>query len=363
MEKEIDIDSIEYTEEEYNEPYSEGMLDQKNLEFVKEAMRKTKIASTEAKGSATLIPKVTLISPKVEEPLPGKEKLHKQPLNYLKTISKTVGKTTKEPNLFTMPEVFMRSGSINGNDIKRNDLIERDVITKDTAILGLIILQKIKEAGNEYLIINNLNEYSDFLNVNNNRLKKYLLYLGGYVYPNTDVNDEGELTLTVEQMFKVEFKYSSKVAEKYKDKEYVTIGGGLNDFIFGEPVDRIRITPNERYMKGIEGEGLGYVFIVNKLLQITLGLSDIAFKILSYTASNKPHKTIKEESLIKDLGLDKQIKAQGKPRVRETILKGFEELKELNHIKSYKYDKEKNMYSYTYSDTFIKHREFLPNKL
>ena len=96
-------------------------------------------------------------------------------------------------------------------------------------------------------------------------------------------------------------------------------------------------------------------------LKLALSLTDIAYKIFTYSASNKPNQKIKEDSLIKHLGLEKQIKTQGRPRVRTTILKGLQELKDKEHIKNYSYDDTTGMYLFDYSDKYIKHQD-LNNK-
>ena len=77
----------------------------------------------------------------------------------------------------------------------------------------------------------------------------------------------------------------------------------------------------DRFIKALEGKGLGNVLVVNdKFIKLALSLTDIAYKIFTYSASNKPSQKIAENNLVKHLGLEKQIKTQGRPRVRATIL-------------------------------------------
>jgi hypothetical protein len=202
------------------------------------------------------------------------------------------------------------------------------------------------------------------MNCNNYRLKLYLLYLGGYVYPVVDKDEmTKELVLTNEQLFKIEFRYSQKTADKYsvingQIQGVERIGNNLTDFIKDEPVHRVIITPSQRFIKALEGKGLGNILTVNnKFVGLMLELTDIATKILCYSSSNQPSQKIKEENLVKHLGLIKQIKTQGRPRVRATILKGLQELKDKEHIKSYSYEDTTGMYSYTYSDKYVKYKE------
>ena len=284
------------------------------------------------------------------------DKLHKQPLGYLKTVGKYVGKATDETTLFSLPEIKQDSGGS----------LPREIISRHTAILGNYLFQLFQQRGGEELVINNLSELSEFMGTNNHEVKIYLLYLGGYVYPITERDERsGELTLTVEQLFHIEFKYSKKVGDKYKAGDYTEIGGGLTKFIKDEPVDSIRIKPSQLFIKAMEGKGLGNVLVVNdKFAKLALSLeTDIAYKILSYSGGNKPKWKINEDSLIRDLGLEKQLKTQGRPRIRATILKGLKELQDKEHIKSYSYEEATAMYVFTYSDKYVKHRDFVNSKL
>jgi hypothetical protein len=280
------------------------------------------------------------------------EKLHKQPRGYLKTTAKLVGKATDEKTLFSLPEVIPESG---GNFL-------REVISRNTAILGNYLLQLWQQNGGGELVINNLSPIAEIMGNSNYEIKIYLLYLGGYVYPIIDKDKDG-LTLTTEQLFKVKFRYSSKVANKYNTGNYTEIGSGITKFIKDEPIDSIEITPSPLFIKALEGKGLGNVLVVNdKFVKLALSLTDIAYKIFTYSASNKPSQKIAENNLVKHLGLEKQIKKQGKPRVRATILKGLQELQDKEHIKSYSYEEATGMYLFIYSDKYVKHQQLKKDK-
>lgn len=293
-----------------------------------------------------------LLTPGIPE-LPV-DKLHKQPRSYLKTTAKLVGRATDEATLFSLPEVKSDSGGY----------LPREVISRNTAILGNYLLQLWQQSGRDELVIDNLSPISEAIGVNNFEIKIYLLYLGGYVYPIIDRDQSGGLTLTTEQLFKIEFKYSKAIADKYKAVGYTEIGSGLTKFIKDEPVGKIIIKPSPLFIKALEGKGLGNVLVANdKFIKLALSLeTDIAYKILSYSGSNKPSQKIAEDNLIKHLGLEKQIKTQGKPRVRATILKGLKELQDKEHINSYSYEEATGMYNFTYSDKYIKHSEGQKNK-
>lgn len=285
------------------------------------------------------------------------EKLHKQPRSLLKSLGQNISNTTEAPTLFTLPQkVEPGGGAIGGL---------KEEISKNTGALAFYLIQKYQENNSKPLEIRNLNSIAEVMNCNNYRLKIYLLYLGGYVYPIVDRDERTkELVLTNEQLFKIEFIYSQKVAEKYsvdalgEIRGVERIGNNLLNFIKDEPLDRVVITPSQRFIKALEGEGLGNILTVNnKFVGLILELTDIATKILCYSSSNQPSHKIAEDNLVKHLGLEKQIKTQGRPRVRATILKGLQELKDKGHIKSYSYGETTGMYSYTYSEKYIRYKE------
>lgn len=285
------------------------------------------------------------------------EKLHKQPRSLLKTVAQRISNTTDEPTLFTLPQKVEPGGGAIG-EIKEE-------ISKNTGALAFYLIQKYQENNSKPLEIANLNAIAEVMNCNNYRLKLYLLYLGGYVYPIVDRDERTkELVLTNEQLFKIEFRYSKQIADKYSVNNrgeiqgVERIGNNLLNFIKDEPLDRVVITPSPRFIKALEGKGLGNILTVNnKFVGLILELTDIATKILSYSSSNRPSQKIAEDNLIKHLGLTKQIKKQGRPRVRAAILKGLQELKDKEHIKSYSYEEATGMYSYTYSDKYVRYKE------
>lgn len=290
------------------------------------------------------------------------EKLHKQPRSLLKTVGQRISNTTKAPTLFTLPQKVEPGGGAIGE--------LKEEISKNTGALAFYLIQKYQENNSKPLEVTNLNAIAEVMNCNNYRLKLYLLYLGGYVYPIVDRDERTkELVLTNEQLFKIEFRYSQKIADKYSVNNrgeiqgVERIGNNLLNFIKDEPLDRVVITPSQRFIKALEGKGLGNILTVNnKFVGLILELTDIATKILCYSSSNQPNQKIKEDNLIKHLGLEKQIKTQGRPRVRATILKGLQELQDKEHIKSYSYEDATGMFLFTYSDKYVRHQELKKGK-
>lgn len=307
-----------------------------NVDPEKEEETKKKIKKALEHEAITEIIKVFLL-PKKEE------KLHKQPRAYLKTTSKLVGRDTNSPTLFTMPEILDLTSSQH-----------RDIISKNTAILGNYILQLMQQTNSKELEMTGyLSTLSEMFGVNKTEIKNYLLYLGGYVYPITDKDEKsGKLTMTTEQLFKVKFIYSKEVAER----SYKTIGTNLTRYLIDQPVESIVIEPSPIFIKALEGKGLGNVLVKNNdWVRLAQSLTETGYKLLAYTTSNKPKGKINEDSLIRELGLEEAVKKQGKPRVRATILKAFEELKTSGHFKEYLLEEEPRMYSYTYSDKYVEH--------
>lgn len=284
------------------------------------------------------------------------ERLHKQPRNLLKTVAQRIGNTTEEPSLFTLPQKIETIGT--------SENIVKDELSKNTGALALYLMQLYQQNNNKALEITNLAPLSEKLNCNNHRTKLFLLYLGGYTYPIVDKDEKTkELILTNEQLFKIEFRYSQAVADKYEVRGgeiqgAERVGNSLLNFIKDEPISRVIITPSERFTRALEGKGLGNILTVNDtFVSLILELTDIATKILTYSSSNRPSQRIAEDNLIKHLGLTKQIKKQGKPRVRATILKGFKELVDKGHIKNYNYEDNTAIYIFTYSDKYVKFKE------
>jgi hypothetical protein len=281
------------------------------------------------------------------------ERLHKQPRNLLKTVAEKISNNTEKPTLFSLPQETEPAGGI------------KEEISKNTGALAFLLMQQYQENNNKPLEVTNLSALAETMKCNNYRLKLYLLYLGGYTYPIIDRDEHTkELVIANEQLFHIQFRYSKEVADKYSvnNKGEIQgverIGNNVLSFIKDEPLDRVIITPNLRFIKALEGKGLGNILTVNnKFVGLILELTDIATKILTYSSSNKPIWKISEDKLIKHLGLVKQIKRQGKPRVRATILKGLQELQDKGHIKKYSLEETTGMYSYEYSDKYVKYKE------
>lgn len=293
----------------------------------------------------------------LKDSTPVKERLHKQPRALLKTVGRTIGNNTSRADLFTIQGADPEGGASNTLKLE---------ISKTTAALAMHLMELYQESGgNGALVIEDLAPLAEKLRTTNHRLKTYLLYLGGYTYPLWDKNPGGGLSMTVEQLFKVVFHYPEKVGEKYTVKNGVIVGADrigtdLANFIKDEPIERVEVTPNLKFLQAIQGRGLGNVLATDRLIELVLDVSDIAAKLLTYSSSNKPTQRIGEDKLIDQIGYQRALKNQGRPRVRQTILKGLQELKDRGHLKSFSFDEDRGLYSFTYSDTYVKHKDLKP---
>ena len=277
------------------------------------------------------------------------EKIVKQPRGYLKTTAKLVGRDTSTPSLFSLPEPEEITPT---NNLK-------EVISRKTAILGNLLFKLWQDKGGSgALRIDSLNSVSEQMETTNEELKLCLLYLGGWVYPIIDTDEDG-LTVTQEQLFHIKFRYSKTVRERYERGEYKTIGTSRASFFKGEPVEYVEVTPSPLFVKALEGKGLGNVFVTDNFIKSSLNLSDIAYKILSFSASNKPSWKISEDKLIDSLGLTKQLRTQGRPRVRKAIQDGLRELKDIEHLESWEFTEEKSLYSWKYGNKLVRHKDLL----
>jgi hypothetical protein len=280
----------------------------------------------------------------------------KQPRTLLKTISKNLKRDTNSSlDLFTVTAEEVEAGS---------SLVipPKEEMNKNTGALALYLMELYQIQGNKKIVIENLEPMAKRFNIDNFRLKHYLWNLGGHVWPVVDKNEEGGLDISNQLLFKVKFSYSETVANKYEVVNNTIIGAnryGNNflSFLANEPVKCIEIEPCDLLIKALAGKGLGNILTAtDKFLDTVIRLSDIGVKLLTYSTSNKPNKKINEDSLINDLGLNEQLRTQGRPRIRQSILNGLEELKQEGHFIKYSFDEVKKIYEWTYGSRITKYQ-------
>ncbi|MBA7625667.1 hypothetical protein ES703_33099 [subsurface metagenome] len=286
----------------------------------------------------------------------NKEKLYKQGRGYLKTCGSLVGKDTKQPIPFNSR---LKKEYKDLPDIK-------EAISKMTAITGNYLFQLWQGNKNQegWLIIKNLNAITGVLGITAQRLKQYLVCLGGYVYPAFYLEKIGKkknrLSITQEKLCSIKFNFNltDDEIERISDPK---IGTRYLYFIKNKHVTSIEFKPTDTTIKQLKNEGLGNVLVSDSFVALCLGLSDMAYKLLCYTGSNKPKgNKISFSKLVKKihLNLERQLKQQGKPRILESIKKGFEELNNKRHIKHWNYDDQKDEFTWEYTNRIIKHPDF-----
>lgn len=278
-----------------------------------------------------------------------KEKLHKQSRGYLKTIAPLVGRDTTQPLLSSQ-------SSKNYYD----SVTIKEAISKMTAITGNYVFQLWQGNKNHegWLIIKNLSSVAKILGITTQRLKLYLVCLGGYEYPIIK-KDKNELSITQAKLCRIEFNFNL-ADDEIDEIDDLRIGTRYLYFIKDKPVTSIKFKPTDTTIKELNYKGLGYVLVSDSFVALCLGFSDIAYKLFCYTGSNRPNNEIGFNKIIKPkhLNLKKQLKQQGKPRILQSLKKGFEELKATGHIKEWFYDETKDKFIWKYTNRVIKHPDF-----
>jgi hypothetical protein len=276
------------------------------------------------------------------------KKKFRQPIPYLREGSKLIGNNTLMPSLFSSNAIFLEDSGI-----------ARDKMSKNTHALGVYFFMKFQN-GERSIKLDNLSQLAEKMRVTNNEVKKYILYLGEKYNVEKIIGDE--LTIERKSFFDTSFTYSSEDTLKIQKGIIKKVGSNNHFYAYDCREKSITITPTQKLLEAINPEQKkgsktgGFIYTAEEFLDLMLDLeTDIAYKILCHTASNSPNGKIGEDKLIKALGLTEQTKKQGRPRIRQTILKGFEELKSKGHIIKYNYNPGEDMYSYSYSNKYIDH--------
>lgn len=304
--------------------------------------------------------------------------LHRQARGYLKTTASLVGRDTSgQKSLFEIPHF----------DTATNLDLNKKVVSKTTAITGnhlLALWQANKDDKNIYKITN-LSEVARQLNIKPEELKIYLIYLGGYQRPISQleiIKEQGKkdkriLSIYHDKLFYIKFNIRLKDDERNEDfNNDARVGTGYVNFIKNRDIESVEVTPALSLQKELEGQGLGNVLVDNNFVAFSLDLSDLAYKIFCFSSSNKPNFKIGFKKLVdqKYLNLDEQVKGtynkagkkikkgQGKARILQRIKDSLDELKMKKHLTKWSYNEQTGFFCWTYSDEVIKHKELLKEK-
>lgn len=285
--------------------------------------------------------------------------LHKQSRTLLKTLGGIVGRDTAQPSLFDLPR------------FEKNVNPYKEIISRNTAITGNLLIslwQRNKNQEGVY-VIENLSEIAKILNFTPQDLKIYLVYLGGYQYPVTTLKEKvlrsGKtqkiLSIYHDKLFTIRFNI--KLGDKEKESDFnedLKVGTRFLSFIKERDIESIEVKPSEPLIDDLYGNRLGNILTDEGFFAFALGLSDMAYKLLVFSGSNKPKQTIGITRLIESLQLKGQITKQGKPRVLASIKKALEELKTNGHITQWGFDEKREMFTWEYSNKIFKHKDLLP---
>jgi len=289
--------------------------------------------------------------------LKNDEKMHRQARGYLKTVASLVGRDTREVIPFD---------SHTCKDYNDSPTI-KEAISKMAAVAGNYLFQlwQSQKDSQGRLVINNLSTVADHLGIKPQRLKLYLVCLGGYEYPVIKfvrlANNKNRLTISHEKLCYIELNFNLK-DDEIEAVDDLKIGTRYLYFIKYLRVSTVMFKPTDSTLKQLERKRLGNnVLVSDSFVAFCLELSDIAYKLLCYTGSNRPMgNKISFSKLVREihLNLERQLKQQGKPRVLESIKKGFEELSKKGHIKHWNYDDRKDEFTWEYTNQVFKHSDF-----
>ncbi len=320
------------------------------------------ITTTQDKTASTTASSTRIFTAPEKPPLP----IHRQARGLMKTAGALVSRDTEpEHSLFDAPRFHAEINPY------------KETLSRNTAITAQLIIalwQKNKDDKGIYTI-DNLTSIASLLKIIPQELKLYLIYLGGYQRPITKLNiikgekgkkDKRILSIYHDKLFFVKFNILLK--DKESENSFTNddkIGTNYCSFIKDRDIMSVEVAPSTSFIEELQGKGLGNVLVDDGFVAFSLGLSDLAYKIFCFSGSNRPSYKIGFSKLINKnyLNLEKQVKAQGKPRVLKRIQEALKELSDKGHLTKWAYDEVKDEFSWTYSSKIIKHKELLPLKV
>ena len=278
-----------------------------------------------------------------------KEKNHKQTRSFLRTVAHNIG---RGPNLFSMDyeEAIKNAG--------------RTTLTTTATALAMEINRLIQEQGAEKITLPPLTELSRALGgVRLEQVKEALLELGGFSRPLVYKDAESKLiVLTTALLYDVKFFYNEEEKNKEGQSLHKLKGYGGAVYLKNQKPLYITVEPHRMLLDSLYSKGgekkpkptLGSILISNEAILLTQGLSDMAAKLFTYTASGYPMQSINKAKLYKYLNLQEQVKAQGEQRILQRMATALDELQEKEHLASWSL--EEDIFRFTYTSKFVKHQ-------
>lgn len=293
------------------------------------------------------------------------DKDHKQSRSLSRTIARTVGNDTKQRTLWDVPLEGIKLELEKQIAESPNGILTKEVMSKKTALLAQTLvkyygtLPKIEEGTEKgYVTIEDMNQLAEDIGTDSKRLKYFLLYLGGYQYTHVAHFDDA-IGFKITKLFDIWLMYDKSRAAKIEImKDTNTIDETIN-IIRNERIKCIRIKPTQEFIRDLQGKGLGYFRTSDKFLAACNDMTEMAYKLFNFSASQKPKYSISEEKLYEHLNLKDQVKKQGSPYIRGKIKGAIEELQTKGHFKNYTIDERPDgyKYSWTYTDVFVKYAD------
>jgi len=284
-----------------------------------------------------------------------KEVLYKESRSLLKTNSLVVGRDTEQISLFTLQGYEDRG--LDKKSYPRRVGVLMQYLTREW--------QKRPKDKDGYLVIDNLQEVANALKTTPQKLKIHLIMAGGWSYPfvKTIKSDTktGKKDIVIRHEHLFDIQIVCRVDEDV-DIQELLVGTTYTNFIKNYPVKEIRVKPCDTIIYNTSGDkkkiGLGNIFATDETATIGLDMSDMAYKLFCLAGSNKPTFKIGWEKLIKQLGVRQEdISKQGKPRIKKQIDKGLKELVDRGAFEYWKYNEDRSLYSWKYTDKYFKHKE------
>lgn len=294
---------------------------------------------------------------------PKEKKTHKQSRSYLRRGANIIGRDYSGPSLFSLNN-FDELKQLAEND-KTGDL-NREALPSKAHILGMQLNKEWQYRDKDedgFVTIRDIDTITSALNITVQELKMQCYLLGGFNYPDViDIKDSNEVEVRFSRMYDIRFRYDRKHIDDAKTgkTENVNLRGLL--LIKNAPISAIMVKPSEliindlnKKKRGDVNSSLGYTNVSDDLIPEIQGVSDYALKLFSFSITQKPEYKIGEQKLLGHLGLDVQVKTQGRKRIIEKIFKAFEELKEKGHFSEYTLpDGHTTFFEWKYTNRFVK---------
>jgi len=298
------------------------------------------------------------IKPK-KQPKP-KDGKHSRAL--VRTLAYSTGKDTSQPSLFALSLDDLRQELARQIADSPDGILTKDVMSQKTSICALWLVEKytsLQKDEQGYVEIEDLNQLAVECGTDAKELKYILFFLTGFQYTHViHYEEKKEIGLTAAKLFDIVFVYDKSRMDFFTADKKIT-PEGIVTLLKNERIKYIQVRPTGEFLNDLKGKRgtLGYIRTTDAFLAACNDLSLMAFKILNFSIANEAEYRIGEDKLFHHLGIEKQVKQQGRPRIQTAVKTALQELLDKGHFT--KYDIEDTaagaMYSWTCSEKLVKH--------